>query len=344
MPSTLGIVASGFYNKTMYISVVGATSDYLSVYPFDIVNGFGTKVVAPTSSPPTAAQTDTAWNPDNSVVITTQGSSPYVNAWAFSGGAWGTKYSDPVTLPTSSAVSPQFSTSGTDVITAAGANFNIYRWSSGWGTKYSSTTLPSSFLSNGTTFMLNDTAVAVSWEQSPYMYGYPFTSGTGLGTKWTDPASTIASRGGRVSYDKNTQTLVQITQLSGTPSGIGWPVSVSGFGTALSGTYPSQANAGVLDHDKRGESIFFSFGNNSPFIRRYAWTSSGLGSALTGPTGAGSTQSVSVSPDNTAVVAYNTATPFIRVWPIRSSTTMGTVYSNPSSLPAGGAGKAKFSN
>ena len=70
MPSTLGIVSSGYYDRPMWVVVGASASDYLNAYPINPYTGWGTKVAAPTSSPPAESQTHIGWNYTNTVVAT----------------------------------------------------------------------------------------------------------------------------------------------------------------------------------------------------------------------------------------------------------------------------------
>ena len=75
--------------------------------------------------------------------------SPYITAYPWSGSGFGTKYSNPATLPTGTGQGVAFSSNGSDVAVAisnASPYVLAYPWSgSGFGTKYSDpATLPTS--------------------------------------------------------------------------------------------------------------------------------------------------------------------------------------------------------
>ena len=75
--------------------------------------------------------------------------SPYITAYPWtSGTGFGTKYSDPATLPAAACRGVAFSPDGADIAVAySGSPFvSVYPWSSGFGTKYSDpATLPGSW-------------------------------------------------------------------------------------------------------------------------------------------------------------------------------------------------------
>jgi hypothetical protein len=77
-----------------------------------------------------------------------------VSTYPWSSG-FGTKYSDPATLPTGVGTGIAFSPSGADIVVSHSTSPNVstYPWSSGFGTKYSNpATLPTG-TGNGVAFI-----------------------------------------------------------------------------------------------------------------------------------------------------------------------------------------------
>jgi len=348
MPSTLGIVSSGYYNRPMWIAVSGAVTDYLMAYPFDTYTGFGSKIAAPSSSPPTTTQSHVSWSPDNTIVLTGQlNTSPYVNAWAWSSGSWGSKYSNPASITADSHKNTVFNPQGTDVISSVGSSSattaDAWAWSSGWGTKYASPIISNG--QNDGTFVLNGTAVIYGIiNATTGVVAYPFTSGTGFGTKYSDPATLPTTQGQSIAWDENTQTVIT-SQGNTSPYVNAYPFSSSGWGTRFTITSAFTTNVVEIAFDKRGESAFFF--QSTP--TRRAWSASGFGSNLTAPAGglttSASTMSNSVSVDNSTFVQVSGgASPYIKAWPIRSSTTMGTAFTAPADISLSSPRWVKFSN
>jgi hypothetical protein len=349
MPSTLGIVSSGYYDRPMWVVVGASASDYLNAYPINPYTGWGTKVTAPTSSPPAESQTHVGWNYTNTVVATcanTATDSLRLNAWAWSAGSWGTKFSAPSTITSATHRFPKFNPQNTDVITSIGTAGNTttdtYAWSSGWGTRYTSPTFTNG--QNAGEFVLNGTAViyGIISNTAP-LVAYPFTSGTGYGTKFADPATLPTGQGGYIAWDENTSSVIT-SQQNVSPYINAYPFTSSGWGTRFTITSAFTTASNDIAFDKRGQSAFFL--QSTP--TRRAWSASGFGSNLTSPsspltTGTGLT--IAVSPDNSIFVqTSNGVSPYIKAWPIRSSTTMGTAFSNPASASFSTTQWAEISN
>jgi hypothetical protein len=115
--------------------------------------------------------------------------SPYVSVYAWLASGFGTKFSNPATLPTGAGSGVAFSPSGDaiSVVHSTSPSISTYPWSgSGFGTKYSD---PSTLPSGGADvkFSPSGDAIAVSQSVSPYVVAYPW-SGSGFGTKYSDPA------------------------------------------------------------------------------------------------------------------------------------------------------------
>ena len=77
-------------------------------------------------------------------IAVSHSTSPFVSAYPWSAG-FGTKYSNPATLPTGTGYGVAFSPSGNDiaVVHSTSPFVSAYPWSAGFGTKYSDpATLP----------------------------------------------------------------------------------------------------------------------------------------------------------------------------------------------------------
>ena len=348
MPSTLGIVSSGYYSRPMWVGVSGNNSDYLNAYEFNAYTGFGTKIAAPTSSPP-GALFDMSWSYDNTVVLAaanTATDSLRLNAWAWSNGSWGSKFAAPAAVISENHTTPRFNLQKTDVISSVAPSSNTatdtYSWSNGWGTRYTSPTFTNG--QNAGEFVLNGTAViyGIISNTAP-LVAYPFTSGTGYGTKYADPATLPTAQASRIAWDENTSTVIT-AQGNTSPYINAYPFSSSGWGTRFTITNAFTTASQDIAFDKRGQRVFFSSGAPT----RRAWSVSGFGSNLTAPSGGlsvGSGPLLSVSPDNSSFVqGSTTVSPYIKAWPIRSSTTMGTAFAAPATASLTQPRSVRFSN
>ena len=177
------------------IAIANNNNPRLHVYPW--ASGFGTKYSNPDTIP-TGDCNAVDFHPDGNVIAVAHDVSPYVSAYPWthnaSGGSndgFGTKYSNPSTLPSNTGEGIAFSPDGNDIAVAHASSpyISVYPWSSGFGTKYSNpSTLPPN-LGKGVAFSPDGTDIAVCHLDSPYVSVYPWTSGTGFGTKYSNPST-----------------------------------------------------------------------------------------------------------------------------------------------------------
>ena len=119
-------------------------------------------------------------------------SSPYIEAYAFgSSSGFGSKFSSPASNMGFYVNDTEFS-KNQDVLFAAGYggsyDVSAYKFSSsGFGTKYTSATVPGTVW--GISCNDTDSAVLVAHDTSPYISGFPFNYTSGFGTKYSNPAS-----------------------------------------------------------------------------------------------------------------------------------------------------------
>ena len=87
-----------------------------------------------------AGKTSSASVAPSAAIAVSHSSSPYITAYPWSSSGFGSKYSDPATLPTNVGYNVAFSPSGAYIaVSHAGTPYiTAYPWSaSGFGTKYS---------------------------------------------------------------------------------------------------------------------------------------------------------------------------------------------------------------
>ena len=265
--------------------------------------------------------------------------SPFVTAYPWSGSSFGTKYTNPATLPgTSLGYAVAFATAGDAIAVTHDTSpyVSAYPWNtgSGFGTKYTNpVTLPTS-TGKGVAFSPADNAIAVAHSGSPYVSAYPWNVSTGFGTKYTNPATPPAGGGNAVAFTAAGDAIAVAHDTSPYVSAYPWSVG-SGFGTKYTNpaTLPTGTGNGVA-FTTAGDAIAVAHGA-SPYVSAYPWSvGSGFGTKYTNPatlpTGTGS--AVAFSPSGGAIAVAHNITPFVTAYPW-SGSGFGTKYTNPATLP-----------
>jgi hypothetical protein len=127
--------------------------------------------------------------------------STFINAYNFTDiSGFGSRIANPATIPSGRGLKTTFSPSGNDIALGVGSfvgEITAYQWSAGaYGTKYVSTSgVPVGCNTIWAAFNAKGTYVAFTCSSSPYIIVYPFTSGTGFGTKISDPSTIPPSTG-----------------------------------------------------------------------------------------------------------------------------------------------------
>lgn len=209
-------------------------------------------------------------------------SSPYISIYPWSGSSFGTKVSDPATLPSSGGRGVAF-TAAADAIAVAHSNsprISVYPWSgTSFGTKFSDPgTAPDG---NGTsvTFTSNDDAIAIGHFTSPYIAAYPW-SGSGFGSKFSNPGTLPV--GYVLSCRFVASDAIVMTGNAGT---IGFPWSGSGFGTKF--TNPTGTGVGSNCNDLNvatGNNVVAVAERVTPWVEAFPFsTSTGWGTKFSNP-------------------------------------------------------------
>jgi len=166
--------------------------------------GFGTAYSYPTS---TSAIRAVRFSPDNSAVVISHPTAPYIRAFQWSDAAGiGSQYADPAsplgTTPTRIAFSPNGATVA--VATINTPYLAAYAWSgAGFGTRY---TNPSSTLATATSVAFNGDgdAVAVTTSSGTQPLAVYSWSAAGFGARFADPATKPVGAGEQVTFLSNT--------------------------------------------------------------------------------------------------------------------------------------------
>jgi hypothetical protein len=185
--TTTGLASGGYTGSNVafspqgnQIAGFGSSSPYIYVYPWS-GSGFGTKYANPSTLPNGGTSPSgggVAFSPSGDALAAAHDSTPYITVYPWSPSGFGTKYSNPATLPTGIGTGVAFSPAGNAIAVAHGTSpfISAYPWStSGFGTKYSNpATLPTGN-SNSVAFSPSGNAIAVGHDTSPYITVYPWS-------------------------------------------------------------------------------------------------------------------------------------------------------------------------
>ena len=269
-------------------------------------------------------------------IAVSHGVTPFITAYAWNTSGFGTRFTNPATLPINTCFGVAF-TAAANAIAVADNNspyISVYPWSiSGFGTRFTNpATLPTS-ASKGVAFSPSDNAIAVVNEASPFVTAYPWSI-SGFGTRFTNPATLPTGAGFGVAFSPAGNAIAVAHDAS--PLITAYPWSGSGFGTKFTNpaTLPTGTGNGVA-FSPAGDAIAVAH-DSTPFITAYPWSGSGFGTKFTNPatlpTGTGN--GVAFSPAGDAIAVAHVTTPFITAYPW-SISGFGTKFTNPATLPAG---------
>lgn len=278
---------------------------------------------------------------------------PRVNAYTWSSGSgFGSKFSDPATMPTTSAVySVDYNTSVSTLAwsayqsTGSIGNLISYPWSSsGFGTAYSAPSPIASSLTNQVRYSPDNLAIVTASSGSPYTSAYPWSS-SGYGTKFANPGVLPAGASFGLGF-KADSSVVAIGNTTNTPyvQAYDWSSS-TGYGSRYvnPASFPSQAPLGLRFITKSGSTAVAMAVQGSPYANAYYW-SGGWGTQIsppaTPPTGQG--QDVTFSEDGNYVAFAHRSNPFISVYDWSMGSGFGSKYANPASLPGANAYSVSF--
>lgn len=354
--------------NTAYVPKEYLALNYLTTAPYQSVwnlsgASFGTKITDPanlsgvtsTSLPPAN------WSRGKTSIAFGPNASPFIVAYKWistATPAWGTKFSDPATLPGGTTNSPTF-TNNDIVVGSSTTPFVIsYKWSddSGFGTKYSNpATLPANAVNGGRLNDAGDVWAAGVNGTTPYCVAYPYTNGTGFGTKYADPATlpgAHATGNGGTGWNR-AGSAVCITYQTGAGADTGthgiWKWS-SGWSTKYAAPSPDVDNYyGSIQPEFNHNDTVFGWAQYSKVagqrIQVYAWdNTNGYGSKYAQPA-AGDVndgRGFAFNQDSTAITYTTNASPYIHLWAWSNSTGFGTKSADPATLPGGLGGGVRM--
>lgn len=323
--------------------VVGtAIEPYLNAWAWDDTYGFGTKASNPSSG--VAGKVYGIAQNSNTIFIA-RDSSPHINAYSWAGG-FGSKYSNPATLPigliaysvTYNSVFPSvaISQSSTPYVAA-------YPWSNstGFGTRYSDPSILPTGPARYVKFNNAGNVIGVANETTtPFISFYAWSSG--FGTRFSNPVSlpeAIQYDAG-IGFSPSDNAVVVATGNFTSPYVAAYPWSNStGFGTRYSApaTLPGYITSDV-SFSPNGNYLAITSGQSGLSI--YNW-SSGFGTKIANAaTHYNDANEVGFNSNGSTVGVAILRTPFIAVYPW--TTGFGTKFANPQFGPGGEAETISF--
>jgi hypothetical protein len=139
---------------------------------------------------------------------------------------------------------------------------------------------PASAASNSVTPVVPQ-YIAVAHDTSPFVTAYPWSSITGFGAKFANPATLPTGTGNGVAFTPAGNAIA--VAHSSSPFVTAYPWSGSGFGTKF--TNPATLPTGTgrsAAFNSASDAIAVAHGT-SPFVSAYPWSGSGFGTKYTNP-------------------------------------------------------------
>lgn len=219
------------------------------------------------------------------------------------------------------------------------ATLAVYNYTPGSGLGTSSTVSTSSSPTN-VIFSNNGANVIVAVTSSPRVRAYPWSSGSGIGTAYSNPSTLPTGAGNGLAIAADDSALAVAHNASPYISVYAWSNS-TGFGTKYSdpsSALPGNANSTVFNNT--GNVIFVSTAT-SPRIHAYAWSNStGFGTKFSNPSTIppqASLRRIAITPTDDAIFMA-TSDPSAYAWD--NSTGFGAKYSDPASTTSVGTSVA----
>lgn len=247
------------------------------------------------------------------VLFLATNTSPFIYAYRwYPGIGFGSKYTDPASLPAQQCKSIALNPTSTAVVAGiyywdvAGGPIAAYQWNSstGFGTRYSNPTTPPvlpitvDFSPNGSYIIFN-----TNESNKHSVCAYPWSNSTGFGTKFADPTVKYLDLLNKIKFSPAGNAIIMALQYS--PAVMAYQWSSSGWGTRYS-------NPSILPGEKASSLHFTSTGTHVavgtggyPYIQVYPWSyTTGFGTKQANPATlpAMSAYDVRFSPSNNAIV------------------------------------------
>ena len=171
-------------------------------------------------------------------------------------------------------------------------------------------------------------SIAVASNTSPYIHAYPWSSGTGFGTKYANPSS-LPTNGRGITFSHNVDVISVGIHV------YAWDV-INGFGTKYATpASPPSTTPGYISFSRNDDSIAMASAVSGG-MHAYPWNvSTGFGTRYTNP-GTMPVFPISVffSPTQDVIFISSNDTPYIHAYAWDSVNGFGTKYANPATLPS----------
>ena len=343
----LGNVFSGA-SKLNYLSVMSFSSPYVQLYPWVRGSGIGTKFSDPASAASVAGSNrqNSKFSTSSNYFISGCNASPFMQVYQVTNTGFGTKVSNPATLPTTAAIGVNFTTSNKDVIINKNNVPSAWPWTgSGFGTKYtdSSTVMTYTNTYGGCVSAVGDDVFQGGSASTSLMSAWSFTSGTGWGSQYSNPSYILSGTNYQGYSTDPTGTLLMVAAVSPNLSLINWSPGV-GFGTRIATAGSNESYRGSFNqlgnfYLNVTSNIYAGIPSPYIFFGIYPVSTSGFGTKISGPsiTNSGGTYTFVngvFSPYGTEIAMSSNIDNSIYAYPFTGSS-FGTKYSNPATLPAG---------
>lgn len=336
------------YSPKEFMAISYTGSPYISVWNMSNAT-FGTKI-ADWSLPSGVTTTNTPnWSRTGaSIVVPVNNSSPFIHGYRWTAGAspaWGTKFSDPATLPPGNTSNATFSTN--DLIVATGSSPFVLSYSysdtAGFGSKYANpATLPPSNAPGALSD--NETTYVGGFGTSPYLHAYAYTNGTGFGAKYSDPATLPGGPSGAGNWNRATSAYVIPMEVPNYLNGThgvwkwssGWSTKYADPAGGILNYYGSQQPKFNHNDTVLGWAQYSQVSGQK--IQAYAWNNTtGYGTKYSQPA-AGDVndgRGFGFNHNSTAIAYASNSSPSIHLWAFSTSTGYGTKSADPATLPSG---------
>lgn len=267
---------------------------------------------------------------DQHLIIGTN-ASPWLVGYPFTASGFGTRYSQPATIPNNgnggvslNPLATIVSVSGYD----GGSPLSSYPLTvSGFGTRFAdpSTNAPWQ-LANAQ----SNTAVAIGNDASPYVHAYPISL-SGYGAKYSNPATAVPNIVYSLAFNP-AGTILLVGYRTNAPYLTAYAFSAAGFGAK----YADPASvAGQVEGVtfNATETAVLNSSEVSPFVHAFAWSASGFGTKYANPATlpAGYSRRVAFNPAGNAASVGQGSFGFASTYAFASG--FGAKFANPASPP-----------
>lgn len=334
-----------------FLVVTNGSDGIPRAYEFSSVTGFGAQITS--SSLGASWLNDCAFTSTGDAIVYGLSSSPYIAALAFSAAGFGSRYSNPSTLPTGQIGSVVFSPDNSVIFAGSSSSpyINAYAWNSttGFGSKYSNpATLPTGNARDIDITTAGDAlAVASASVTNPTFRVYPWDNATGFGSAYSIPFNNRNKYS--IAFSHNDDAIVAIGVFNTDANDFvsyQWS-SLTGIGSSFTDPATVPKNFSVYGTKicfTSDDSVVFFAVDVSPSVLAYPFSSvTGYGAKYADPSPTSTTANqIDITPDDACVAVGLPASPYVRVWPW-SPSGFGSAYSNPSTALAATCTLIKFS-